>query len=268
MIPIRDSIPTRKTPYVNYALIAICAITFWIQLSDQAPLGEGVMANFSMIPKRISNPDAKVVIQDYQRDQFGNVTRTAQPVRAQTPALLTLLTCIFLHGSWMHILSNMWFLYIFGDNIEDRLGHVAYAVFYLVCGTLASAIHYFSAMDSTLPTVGASGAIAGVMGAYFLMFPRSQVLTLVPIVFVITFMVIPAQIFLGLWFALQFIQGAISQNSELGGVAWWAHVGGFVVGVGYVLILKATGQFDSRDVHYTPRRELRHYRQQDPHGGW
>lgn len=145
----------------------------------------------------------------------------------------SLITSMFLHGSWLHIISNMWVLWIFGDNVEDRMGHIWFLVFYILCGIVAASVHLVTNLHSTLPTVGASGAIAGVMGAYFLLFPHARILTLVPIFFYPLFIEVPAVVFLGIWIYTQFFSGvlSLSQTGQVGGIAWWAHVGGFVAGM-------------------------------------
>ena len=144
---------------------------------------------------------------------------------------LTLLTCIFLHGGWMHFLGNMWFLYIFGDNVEDRFGHIGYFIMYLAWGMAASFAHLLTNANSTIPTIGASGAIAGVMGAYMWLHPHGRVLTLVPLGILSRVMEIPAVLFLGIWFVIQLFSGTTSIGGvEASGVAWWAHIGGFAVG--------------------------------------
>jgi len=151
------------------------------------------------------------------------------------------LTSMFLHGGWLHIIFNMWFLWIFGDNIEDHLGHFFYLVFYLVSGFAASVAHILLNINSNVPSVGASGAIAGVMGAYLVLYPKARVLTLVPLIVFFTFWWLPAWIFLGYWFLLQFLSGTATSiaetSSSAGGVAFWAHVGGFVAGIVLIKIL-------------------------------
>jgi membrane associated rhomboid family serine protease len=140
---------------------------------------------------------------------------------------------MFLHGGWTHFIGNMWVLYLFGDAVEDRMGPARYLVFYLLCGLAAGLTHYFTNPLSSVPTVGASGAIAGVMGAYLVLFPKAQVFTLIPILFIPFFVQIPAVVFLGIWFASQLVSGTLSLVSQPSyeGVAWWAHVGGFVAGI-------------------------------------
>src|SRR6266568_80409 len=148
---------------------------------------------------------------------------------------LPILTSMFLHGSWLHIIGNMWVLWIFGDNIEDHLGHFSYLLFYLISGFVAAFTHILLNLGSNIPSVGASGAIAGVMGAYFVLYPRARVLTLVPLIVFFTFWWLPAWIVLGYWFLIQFLSGAatsIAYTSQTGGgIAFWAHVGGFVAGI-------------------------------------
>ena len=166
--------------------------------------------------------------------------------------LLSILTSMFLHGSWLHIIGNMWALYIFGDNIEDRLGHGTYLAFYLICGFAASFTHILLNLGSNVPSVGASGAIAGVMGAYFVLYPRSRVLTIVPLIVFFTFWWLPAWIVLGYWFVVQFFSGAATSiaytNQSTGGVAFWAHVGGFVAGI---LLIKIFPQRKGRNRYGT-----------------
>jgi membrane associated rhomboid family serine protease len=151
-------------------------------------------------------------------------------------AVFPFFTSMFLHGGWLHLLGNMLYLYIFGDNVEDALGHVRYLLFYLACGVAASVTHLALNLDSVVPTVGASGAIAGVLGAYFLLYPKAKVLTLLPIFIFIQIVEIPAFLFLGFWFLLQFISGTVASASQnAGGVAWWAHIGGFAAGAAYTI---------------------------------
>jgi membrane associated rhomboid family serine protease len=243
VIPIHDNIPSRTAPVVNYSLIAVCAVVFLLQLRQ----GEAnlMVEQYGMIPMRVIHPKQPVMIREQvpQRTPFGIqvVERDRPAAPAAVPAWLTVLTCIFLHGGWLHVIGNMWFLHIFGDNVEDRLGHAGYLGFYLFCGVTASLVHLISAPSSTLPTIGASGAIAGVMGAYFVLYPRAKVLAVIPIFFFIQMVVLPAPIFLGVWFVLQFFQGTFAITSDQsGGVAWWAHIGGFVAGVAIAWMLKLT----------------------------
>jgi membrane associated rhomboid family serine protease len=246
MIPLRDNIPARTWPVVNYLLIATCTVVFFAQLAEpDDPQRPTLVERYGMIPARISRPGEPVeipVAREFARGPDGSVlvgqdgrpvirefVREAAP--AAVPPLLTLLTCTFLHGGWLHFLGNMWFLFVFGDNVEDRLGKLAYLVFYLLGGVAASLAHYLSQPYSPVPTLGASGAIAAVMGAYMVLYPHARVLTLVPIVIFIQLLWLPAPLFLGIWFVIQLFQGVASISATAAeGVAWWAHAGGFAVG--------------------------------------
>jgi len=253
MIPLRDNIPSRTVPIVNYSLIGACALAFFVQLaepSDQATLAE----RLGMIPARVLHPDQPIEIPDFEVrvrevpvDTPYGVQMALERVRVPVmrpaapspiPPILTMLTCIFLHGGWMHILGNMWFLHIFGDNVEDRFGHWGYLGFYLACGVAASAMQLVSAPDSPVPTIGASGAIAGVMGAYLVSYPHARVLAVIPIFYFLQMVVLPAWIFLGIWFVIQFFQGVATVTEvQTTGVAWWAHIGGFAAGAAVAWLL-------------------------------
>ena len=276
MIPLRDNIPTRTAPVVNYALIAACAVAFVFQLSE--PPDEATLAErLGMIPARVLDPDQPIQIPvaaeitGYEVRQtpdgqlvrvpvIREVRRDAAP--SPVPPILTLLTCVFLHGGWMHFLGNMWFLHIFGDNVEDRFGHLGYLVFYLTCGVAASATHLVSAPGSTIPTIGASGAIAGVMGAYLVSYPHARVLAVIPIFFFLEMVVLPAPIFLGIWFVIQFFQGvATITDVQTTGVAWWAHIGGFVAGAAVAWLLGKGRVLRPRNDQIRPATErFTHYR--------
>jgi membrane associated rhomboid family serine protease len=242
MIPLRDNIPSRSTPVVTYGMIVVCGLAFAVQMAGDATLIE----RLGMIPARVLNPDQRVdVVAGHQEVltprgvETVTVTRPAAP--SPVPAWLTLLTCIFLHGGWMHLLGNMWFLFIFGDNVEDCFGHFGYLLFYLGCGVAASAAHLAVNPGSSVPTIGASGAIAGVMGAYMYLYPRATVLALVPLFVFFYLTVLPAPLFLGIWFLLQFFSGVFAITAtQAAGVAWWAHIGGFVVGFGVAWLLSQT----------------------------
>lgn len=216
MIPLRDSVPASRTPVVRNALIVACALMWLVQLSQ--PDGE-LIYGLGMVPARLLGHDAAQIVRG----------RVYALPPAYVPELLTMLSCTFLHGGWLHFLGNMLFLWIFGDNVEDRFGRLPFLFFYLGCGVAASAAHLASAPDSAAPTVGASGAIAGVMGAYMFLYPRSRVLALLPLGFLFLDVVLPAPFFLGYWFVLQLFQGALD-GGRGGGVAWWAHIGGFLIG--------------------------------------
>jgi membrane associated rhomboid family serine protease len=238
----------------------VCALVFLQQHSVP-----DITERLAMIPARVIDPDGTIQVVDLEpvRTRYGVVLqedrRPALP--AAVPDWLTLVTCTFLHGGWLHLIGNMWFLWIFGDNVEDRLGHLGYVGFYLGCGVAASATHLAFASGSTVPTVGASGAIAGVMGAYFLLYPRAQVLTLVPLFVFIEILVLPAAIFLGIWFVLQLVQGTFAIGDlEAGGVAWWAHVGGFVVGLVVIAVLRKRGLRPENHVRRPNTVHPGHYR--------
>jgi membrane associated rhomboid family serine protease len=217
MIPIRDDQPRFSTPFVNYFIIALNALAFFYELSIQMQ-GHRALDRFVY--------------------QFGVVPTNTELALAHlnlAGVFLPILTSMFLHGSWLHIIGNMWVLWIFGDNIEDHLGHFSYLIFYLISGFAAALAHILLNLGSNVPSVGASGAIAGVMGAYFVLYPRARVLTLVPLIVFFTFWWLPAWIVLGYWFVIQFLSGAatsVAYTSQTGGgIAFWAHVGGFVAGI-------------------------------------
>ena len=216
MIPIKDDAPRYSTPYVNYFLLTLNVVIFlamWVGIPAPA---EQVVRVFAFKPAYLTSflvqHDASVGI----------------------ASIVTIFTSMFMHSGWWHLIGNMWVLYIFGDNIEDYLGHFQYLLFYLVAGVAAILLHALLNPTSAVPTVGASGAIAGVMGAYFILFPSARVLTLVPFLFVF-FIWLPAWIVLGYWILTQFLGGAAtsisSAGQSTGGIAFWAHVGGFAAGV-------------------------------------
>lgn len=239
MLPLYDTIPARRFPFVNWLMIGLCAVAFWFQLQGQQRGPDGrdeIVETYGMIPKRVFQPNRPVVVREELviRGEFGPQRmvreRVLEPLRFSP--WWTLLTCIFLHGGWAHIVGNLWFLHIFGDNVEDCFGHIGFLAFYLACGVAASAVHLITNAGSPIPTIGASGAIAGVMGAYLVLYPRSQVVALLPIFVFLQIITVPAVLFLGLWFAMQFFSGVSSLGATMsGGVAWWAHIGGFVAGM-------------------------------------
>jgi membrane associated rhomboid family serine protease len=229
MIPLKDDAPRVSTPYVNVTLIVLNTLAFLFELSLGGQ-NQQLLQVFGVVPVRLS-----IVLFDngYVPSKLVEYFHTSYvPPMA---AILPLFTSMFLHGSWLHLIFNMWALWIFGDNVEDRLGHTWYLLFYLICGVAAALFHNLLNADSTIPTVGASGAIAGVMGAYFLLYPRARVLTLVPLFFVF-FVWLPAWVVLGYWFVAQFLSGAatsiaLSGSTNSAGIAFWAHVGGFLAGM-------------------------------------
>ena len=210
MIPLKDVIPSRTTPYITVTIILLNAVAWMVELSMA---NERALTHFLLV--------------------YGVVPASFAPA--------TLITSMFLHGSWWHIIGNMWYLWIFGDNVEDRVGHGRFLVFYLLCGMAAAYGQVLMDPDSTLPIVGASGAIAGVMGAYFVLYPHSRVLTLIPWIF-LQIVELPAILLLGVWFLMQLLNaGAVAVTASArggGGVAFAAHVAGFVTGVIGVFLFK------------------------------
>ena len=202
MLPIRDHNPSERTPYVTYALIAANILVFLSYGMADVSTVNAVYVEWGMIPARIT---------------FGE-------------GYYTFFSSMFLHGGWMHLAGNILFLWIFGDNIEDEMGHIPYLLFYLVSGIAAGLIHYVSATQSGVPTVGASGAIAGVMGGYLLLYPKAKIDILLILIVFFRIFPIPAWIMLMVWFAMQFF-GGLGADPETGGVAYWAHAGGFVAGI-------------------------------------
>jgi membrane associated rhomboid family serine protease len=210
MIPLRDVIPSRTTPVVTISLIVLNVLVFLYEFSLGERVNEFIIA-FGLIPAAFS--------------------------------WVTLLTSMFLHGGFLHCAGNMLYLWIFGDNVEDRFGHGRFLAFYLLCGTVAALAQTIMSPDSVVPMVGASGAIAGVMGAYFVMYPHSRIVTLLPIFIFIQLIEVPAIFFLGIWFLMQFLSGVGSiataaSRQPAGGVAFWAHIAGFVAGVAGVFVFR------------------------------
>jgi membrane associated rhomboid family serine protease len=232
MFPLKDDAPRIGTPYVNYVLIVVNCVAFFLSLNWQMRLPEPraeIMILLGVVPARFT-----VVLFNHGYVPWDLISDLGMRYVPPMNAVLPYFTSMFLHGSWLHLIFNMWALWIFGDNVEDYLGHSLYLVLYLVCGVAAALLHTLFNIASVVPTVGASGAIAGVMGAYFVLFPRARVLTLVPLFFVF-FLWLPAWVVLGYWFIAQFLSGAATSIATHGaassGIAFWAHVGGFVAGV-------------------------------------
>ncbi|MFW6162228.1 MAG: rhomboid family intramembrane serine protease [Planctomycetota bacterium] len=232
MLPFRDYNRSGSTPYVTIVLIALNVLVFLVEQGQRPQRPQYSRRGEPQIPRMIA---------EYSM-QPAEVVRALQgkPVPGQSfPALLTPLTSMFMHGGWLHLLGNMLYLWIFGDNIEDRMGHPKFLGFYVLCGLGASAAHTVFNLSSMVPTVGASGAIAGVLGAYLIAFPHARVDTLVPIGFFLTVIQLPAVVVLGLWFLIQFLSGLGSLGMRnVGGVAWWAHIGGFVLGIGLLFVFQ------------------------------
>ncbi len=240
MFPIRDHNPSGRTPYVTYTLMAANIMVFlsYVSLFNDTPALNAFFIDWAMIPARLSAGQG----------------------------METLVTSMFLHGGFMHLAGNMLFLFIFGDNIEDEMGHVPFLVFYLATGVLAGLAHYYSAPLSGVPTVGASGAIAGVMGGYLLLYPKARVDILLILIVFFRIFSIPAWIMLALWFGMQFL-GGIGTDPETGGVAYWAHAGGFVAGLVLTVpfwLRRGGVQFWSRTDGHPPHPEATYTRSRIP----
>lgn len=217
MIPIRDDNPTRITPYVTWGLVAAVLGVFVAQVA-LGPRGQWLVADFGAVPVLL----------------LGGAQQ-APPWVWATP-----FTALFLHGGLMHVAGNLLYLWIFGNNVEEAMGHGRFLAFYLVCGVLATAGHVLANPASRLPVIGASGAISGVLGAYVMLFPRARVLTLVPLGFFIQAFHVPAMVLLGFWIAIQVVSGLLTA-SDAAGVAWFAHVAGFAAGMALVVPFKRRG---------------------------
>jgi membrane associated rhomboid family serine protease len=215
MLPIKDSVPSRSVPIATRALILINVIVFFFELGMSQQSLEQFAYLFGLVPARFTDPEWAASV--------------GFPVGSYWP----ILTHQFLHGGLLHVVSNMWMLWIFGDNVEDRMGPVRFTIFYLLCGSVAGLAHLFTNPDSTMPSIGASGAIAGVLGAYFVFFPTARLIVMFPILFFPFFFEIPAIFYLAIWFFIQLFSGtmALVGPQHAGGIAWWAHIGGFVAGI-------------------------------------
>jgi len=216
MFPLKDTVRTRSFPIINFALISLNILVYVHEFVIGPRQMDRFILRYGLTPVR------------FYWGLHHNLIEAIVPI----------FTSMFLHGGLFHVLGNMWFLYIFGDSVEDRTGHVPYLVFYLLCGVAAALTQMVVMPTSTVPVVGASGAIAGVLGGYFVLYPRARVLTLIPIFIFIQLVEVPAVIFLLVWFAMQFIQGALTPANQAGGVAWWAHIGGFVAGIVLILLFR------------------------------
>ena len=211
MFPLYDTLRSRRFPIVNWIIIALNGLVFYHELTLGNAGLERFIQTWGLVPANLA----------------------AHPGQAW----ITIYTAMFIHGGWLHILSNMWVLFIFGDNIEDRLGSFRYLIFYLLSGTAAALLQAYLTLKSTGPMIGASGAIAGVLGAYLVLYPRAKIASLVPILFIFTIIEIPAVLFLLFWFILQLYSGLFMLSGGAdSGVAWWAHVGGFLFGMVAVLL--------------------------------
>lgn len=218
MIPIRDRNPSGTVPVVTASIILTNVLVFFIQLSlgDQLEL---FLFHFGIVPMKI------VYSSEIPDSTFINT-------------YLPFLSYMFLHGGFVHLIGNMWYLWIFGNNIEDQLGHIRFVLFYFICGIGAAIVHVYSNSQSAIPCIGASGAIAGVLGAYMITFPRARILVILPLFVIWEFIELPAIVVLGFWFLIQFFSGtAAISSAQGGGVAWWAHIGGFVLGMIFIKLL-------------------------------
>ena len=227
MFPLRDENPTLLTPYVTVVLILI-NVAVWLYLEGAGYSSERLteqVCRYGMIPVEILGGR-------------GDLVDGGMPCRLGGITWAASLTSMFLHGSWMHLIGNMWFLWLFGNNVEDAMGHVRYGVFYLLVGVAAAVAHLFAEPTSVLPTVGASGAISGVMGAYLVLYPRVRIQTLFILIFFIRIIAIPAWVVLLEWFVVQLLSSSASGGGSTGGVAFWAHIGGFVAGVAAVKLFE------------------------------
>lgn len=239
MIPLSDDNPTQRKPYVVYLLILLNVLVYLVDISGPRTAFGGRLRNYSMVPRSVVQnvpttwiaegpvqlPDGRVVIERISEEHTG-----------LTPQWLTIFTSMFMHAGFWHLAMNMLFLWIFGNNIEDVLGRSKFLVFYLICGVFAAAAHIMVNVNSEIPTVGASGAIAGVLGAYLVLYPAARINTLVLMGFFWTVVQLPAVLLLGVWFVLQLI-GLPGSTLAGGGVAYGAHVGGFVAGAVIILLL-------------------------------
>ncbi|ABY91647.1 rhomboid family intramembrane serine protease [Thermoanaerobacter sp. X514] len=216
MFPIRDNIPSRRPPLITLLLIIINSLIFFTLSSASYSTFAGFVYKYGLIPAKVT----KLVISG---------------VPFSSSDLYPFITSMFLHGNTLHLISNMWILWLFGDNVEDRMGHIKFLIFYLLSGVIAGVFHMAFNPISPVPVVGASGAIAGVMGAYFVLFPSARIITLVPSFFLVpVFLPIPAVVYLFLWFLTQLYSGTVYSvigSTTVGGIAWWAHIGGFISGV-------------------------------------
>ncbi|MEK6590889.1 MAG: rhomboid family intramembrane serine protease [Nitrospinota bacterium] len=220
MIPLKDDNPTRIFPFVTIGIIIVNILVFLYQLS-LGPGYERFIFSYGALPYEITH----------------GIDIGPQ---VQIPLFFTVYTSMFMHGGFMHIIGNMLYLWIFGNNIEDSMGHLRFIFFYIICGTAASLAHIFTNPNSKIPMVGASGAISGILGAYILLFPHARILTLVMMGFFVRIIKVPAVIVLGFWIVFQLLNSAIAAGSEGGGVAWLAHIGGFFAGLLLINFFKST----------------------------
>lgn len=229
MFPLRDTIPSSRVPVVTIGIIIVNAVVFLSELNRSTCGLEQVFYSWGIVPCYFTG-----ACHFRLRTPCGLLSVPLHP------SYFTLVSSMFLHGGWMHIIGNMWSLWIFGDNVEDRMGRIGFGCFYLLSGLAAGVLHIAFNATSHAPTVGASGAIAGVMGAYLLLFPHATVIALVPIFIFLQTVELPAVVFLGLWFLINLWSGigSLAAHTQAGGVAWWAHIGGFLLGILWALPLR------------------------------
>lgn len=245
MFPIRDDNPHFLTPYVTYGIISLNVIAWGlVQGLGSEPTLSGSVCNLGLVPGEL--------LQTVPAGTRFQVGPNSVCVLGDTSTWYTAITSMFLHGGWFHIISNMWFLWIFGNNVEDSMGHGRFAIFYLLCGLSAAALQIASNPESAIPMVGASGAIGGIMGAYVLLYPRVHVHILIFFGFFFTTIAVPAYVMLGYWFLLQMV-GGLGTLSTQGGVAFWAHIGGFLAGAMLILVFRDQ-RLLSRHPYYGWRR--------------
>jgi membrane associated rhomboid family serine protease len=249
MIPIRDDNPHFLTPYATYSLVALNILAWVIvqALGTEPGLSRSV-CTLGLVPGELLHKLAVGSGVPIGPGVSCVVTEAGNP--------WSLLTHMFLHGSWMHILGNLWFLWIFGNNVEDSMGHVRFVVFYLVCGLAAAGLQIYANPASGIPMVGASGAIGGVMGAYVLLYPRVNVHMLFWLGFYVTTFTLPAYTMLGYWFLVQLIGGVVSIGADGGGVAFWAHIGGFAAGAALIFVFR-NQELLNRHPHHGWRKRVR-----------
>jgi membrane associated rhomboid family serine protease len=232
VIPLRDTIPSRRTPIATWVIIGINVVAFLYESILSSRQLENLFMTYGLIPAAFWE-------------------------QGVLPSLVPLFASMFLHGGWMHLISNMLALYIFGDNIEDRLGHFRYVLFYLLGGVVASGAQLVFSRNSELPTIGASGAIAAVLGAYLILYPRSRVVTLVPIFYLARIIQVPAVLYLGFWFVSQLFNGALALADpgtlDVGGVAYWAHIGGFLFGLAIMKLISPKRPKPEVEYYQSPR---------------
>jgi len=253
MFPLRDENPTELVPVVTFVIIALNVLV-WL-LVQQAGGGEGFLASlcaYGAIPADITGTLGS-----------GDLIQLGPDLACRASGLgwLTILTSMFMHGGWMHLIGNMWFLWVFGNNVEDSMGHVRFVIFYLLCGALASVAHILTDPGSVIPTVGASGAISGIMGAYLVLYPRVRVHTLFFLVVFVRVIPLPAWVLLVQWMVIQVWSGVSTYGAEGGGVAFWAHIGGFLAGVVLIKLFQRPQLVSAKRQHVQlSRRDLQRLR--------